>query len=80
MVHNKILSKITVKDLREAAIDGDFDWKQEILPNLDEISDYVDLNTDKPSICGMAIHSVVGTSRKRKQMVTGNNKDDIHKP
>ncbi len=81
MAHNKILSKVTLADLKEYAINHDYDWKLEILPNLDEIAVYIDLNTDKRAICSLALGSTVGTPLKRKQAVKeGKVVHDIHQP
>ena len=69
MAHNKILSKVTLADLKKYAIDHDYDWKSEILPNLEWIADYIELNTDKRSICSLALGATIGTPLKRKEAV-----------
>ncbi len=63
---SKTVSKITLNYLREIAGNCDYDWKNEVLPRLDEVIEYVDICSDKKVACRMGLHKVLGTPKKRK--------------
>lgn len=81
MDHNRVLSKVTVRDLKKYALDHDYDWKLEVLPNLESIAEFVELNTDKRVICSLALTQAIGTPLKRRQVVKeGKVVDDLYQP
>lgn len=66
MNNKKVIAKITLGDLRKYADDHDYDWKTEIVPVLDKLIEYVELNLDIKATCSLALGKVLGAAKKRR--------------
>ncbi len=74
---SKTISKITLGYLKEIADHGDYDWKNEVLPRLDEVIEYVDICCDKKVACRMGLHKVLGTPKKRRRQAVERKGDTL---
>jgi hypothetical protein len=77
-VGKSAISIITVRDLKEVAVEAGYDWEKEVLPRLDEIKEAVRLNTETIIICKLGLISVIGSPQSSKEeWHAGNKRDNI---